>query len=348
MNVFTLNPLRDSRWEHLVGRHPLASIFHTREWLEALHRTYGYEPIVYTTSAPSEELTNGMVFCRIDSWLTGKRLVSLPFSDHCEPLVDSKEERDFLTTSVIEVGRWEGLKYVELRPMVRRSERDGREAAAESESFYLHTIDLRPELQQLFSTFHKSCVQRKIKRAEREGVSCADGRSPELLRKFYRLLIATRRRHQLPPQPLEWFKNLVDCLNDAVTIRVASKASRPIASILTLSFEDQVYYKYGCSEEQFHNLGGMQLLLWQAIQKEKERGVQVLDLGRSDVEHTSLASFKDHWGSRRSVLHYYRYPPARNGHKIQKWSTEVARHTFSLLPDSLLTTAGRILYPHIG
>ena len=86
--VHRLNPLEDGRWDRFVQKHPRSSVFHTSAWLEALRRSYGYHPVVIATSAPGQELEDGMVFCRVDSWLTGRRLVSLPFSDHCEPLVD--------------------------------------------------------------------------------------------------------------------------------------------------------------------------------------------------------------------------------------------------------------------
>ncbi len=92
MSIHTIDPLSDRRWDDLVARHPNASAFHQRGWLEALARTYGYEPVVFTTSSPTAELKNGLVFCRVKSWLTGSRLVSLPFSDHCEPICDSTEE----------------------------------------------------------------------------------------------------------------------------------------------------------------------------------------------------------------------------------------------------------------
>ena len=42
-------------------------------------------------SPPDEPLENGFLFCRVESWLTGRRLVSLPFSDHCEPLCKGKK-----------------------------------------------------------------------------------------------------------------------------------------------------------------------------------------------------------------------------------------------------------------
>jgi hypothetical protein len=46
---------------HLAEEHPRASVFHTIAWLEALRQTYGYQPVVYTTSAPGNGLRNGIV-----------------------------------------------------------------------------------------------------------------------------------------------------------------------------------------------------------------------------------------------------------------------------------------------
>src|SRR5688500_677112 len=92
MKVYRLNPCRDLRWAALVDRHPDASIFHTTGWLESLHRTYGYDPVAFTTSPPGSALANGIVLCDVKSCLTGQRLVSLPFSDHCEPMVQSNDQ----------------------------------------------------------------------------------------------------------------------------------------------------------------------------------------------------------------------------------------------------------------
>ena len=53
--VYTFNPTEDPRWAEFVQRHPRGSVFHTPGWLDALRRTYGYEPVVYSTSAPQAE-----------------------------------------------------------------------------------------------------------------------------------------------------------------------------------------------------------------------------------------------------------------------------------------------------
>ncbi len=349
MSIYMIDPLQDPRWEEFLQKYPGASVFHTPGWLEALRRTYGYQPGVVTTSPPGEELKNGLVFCRIDSWVTGRRMVSLPFSDHCEPLIDNPGNLGVLLSFLESQLTSENWKYFELRPL-RPQAVDG-EAQGHlglSEEFILHRIDLRPELDEVFRNFHKSCVQSKIGKAEKEGLTYEDGRTESLLMKFYHLLLLTRRRHQLPPQPLVWFRNLMDCLGDKLSIRIASKDGRPIASIVTLAYKSSLVYKYGCSDEKFHNLGGMAFLFWRSIQDAKRIGAREFDLGRSEPDNAGLIAFKNHWGASQSRLVYFRFPaPQPQTSKDGAWM-QLAKQVFGRMPDSLLTTAGRFLYRHIG
>src|SRR4029077_9599051 len=211
--IHTLNPLQDSRWPEFLQSHSAASVFHTPSWLEALRRTYGYEPTVFTTSAPGEELQNGIVFCRVNDWLRGCRMVSVPFSDHCQPLVDSEENLKLLLGALRQNREREKWKYIELRPLASwKTGQENQPSFATGEEFFFHTLDLRPSLDTIFYNFDKSCVQRKIHRAELENLDYEEGLSESLLANFYHFLLLPRRRHQLPPQPLAWFRNLAHCL----------------------------------------------------------------------------------------------------------------------------------------
>ena len=346
MTVYTLNPLQDRRWADFVSRHPRAAVFHTPGWLDAIHRTYGYEPVVYTTCAPTESLTNGVVFCRINSWLTGRRMVSVPFADHCEPLVEREEDRSEIFTALrrlVEQAEW---KYIEIRP--RASALLTEPGVTRDRSYGLHTLDLRPPTEELFRRLHKDSIQRKIRRAEREGVLCEEGRSEALLRQFYKLLLLTRRRHRLPPQPFGWFLNLCTCLGDRLTIRLASKDGRPLAAILTLRHGDTLVYKYGASDATVHNLGAMPFLLWAAIRDAKETGLMELDLGRSDSDNSGLMIFKQRLGATASMLTYARWSSLRARHAAEGRAMHVAKQLFTWMPDGLLTAAGRLLYRHIA
>jgi CelD/BcsL family acetyltransferase involved in cellulose biosynthesis len=337
-----VDPISDPRWSQLVGGDARATVFHSPGWLLALRQTYGYEPIVLTTSPPSQPLANGVVFCRIKSWFTGSRLVSLPFSDHCEPLVGAGED----PSQFIDLAALDHLRYVELRPVnVSPSVKNGQGSFREAERFWLHRLDLSPTTEELFHHFHTDCVRRKIRKAEREKVSYEEGKTPALLESFYRLLLRTRRRHRLPPQPKAWFRSLIKCLGDGIKIRVASKDGRPIASILTFSYKNKLMYKYGCSDERYHRFGGIQLLLWRSILEAKEKNYSEFDLGRCELENSGLRIFKDRWGTSRSNLTYWRFQP---GESSVRSDHQVARRFFRLCPPSLLQVAGRSFYRHIG
>lgn len=344
--VYEIDPLQDVRWPQLVDRHNLATVFHSKEWLAALHRTYGYRPSALTTSGPGESLTNALVFCRVSSWLTGRRLVSVPFSDHCTPLIDCEEDFGSLLARLKRERDEQRGKYLELRCDTKSAIwAAGLERSA---TFCLHRLDLRPSLSQLFHAFHESCIRRKLARSQREGVVYAEDTSEESLQKFYQLAVLTRRRHQIPPQPLSWFRNLIACMGDKVKLRLAFQGGQPVAGILTIRHQDTLTYKYGFSDSQFHRFGSMQLLLWKAIQEAKNDGLVEFDMGRTDWNNKGLLTFKDRWGATRSVLAYLRYPASKPQQHIEDLSMRVAKRLFTLAPDGLLKAAGNILYRHIA
>ena len=272
-------------------------------------------------------------------------MVSLPFTDHCEPLVEGPEEvKEILGSLQCALGR-EKFKYIELRPLSASVPKES--GMQENNSFCFHALDLHAELGELFGRLQKDSIQRKIRRAEREALLYEEGRSDTLIKKFYRLFVQTRRRHRVPPQPLDWFRNVVTCLGDRLKIRVASKAGRPIASIITLRHGRTMVYKYGGSDASAHNLGAMPFLFWKAIADAKNGGVQKFDFGRSDSDNAGLITFKDRWGSQRRGLTYWRMP-GRDARVRDQWKLKVAGPIFACMPDLFLAASGRILYRHLG
>jgi len=345
MEIHTLDPLADIRWEQLVSRHRRATAFHRTGWLQALKRTYGFQPVVVTTTPPGEPLNDGIVFCRVSSWITGTRFVSLPFADHCEPLVDDGSECQGLTDwleAECQRGRW---NYVELRPL--SGGRLGRRFRP-VRSYCFHELSLRGNLNDLLRATHKDCVRRRILRAEREGLSYEVGRSKPLLNDFYRLLLLTRRRHGLLPQPMSWFENLIKYGGSEVAIRVARKKDVAVAAMLTLRHRSTVVYKYGCSDDKLHHLGGMPFLMWRLIEEAKATGATDLDFGRSDLDNQGLILFKGRFGTTKKVLNYYRYQDARRLESVIHYGSPAMKRLFCALPDTAFTTAGRMLYRHMG
>lgn len=349
MSVYKIDPLRDPRWRELVNRHPFGCVFHSPAWLEALHRTYRYEQVVFTTSSPTCPLVNGLAVCLVRSWLTGGRMVSLPFSDHCQPLFDSDPEFRFLIDYLqagLEHQKW---MYLELRPAHGNFFANGADQGFRAATRYvLHKMNIRPDLDEVFHGLDRNSVQRRIRRAERAGLVEKCGTSEHLLQEFYRLLVLTRRRHRVPPPPLSWFRNLVSCFGNALDIRVAYQGKTAIASVLTLRFRDTMVYKYGCSDKDYHHLGAMPLLLWRSVQQAKAEGANEVDLGRSDEGNLDLVNFKDHWTKSSTPLTYWRFPGPANLATRQARMLRLAKGVFAGMPDSLLRTTGKLIYRHIG
>jgi hypothetical protein len=119
-------------------------------------------------------------------------------------------------------------------------------------------------------------------------------------------------------------------------------------------YKNTLVYKFGGSDARFHNLGGMQLVLWKSIVEARRDGLKSFDLGRSDPDNSGLITFKDRWGAARSTLKYWKYYPERPffagrgwlGDPV--WKRRLSRRVFSHAPNVCLSAMGRVVYKHIG
>jgi CelD/BcsL family acetyltransferase involved in cellulose biosynthesis len=342
--LFEIDPLGDQRWEAFVRDHPQASAFHQIGWLKALNVCYRYKPVALTFAAPGSPLESALVFCEVKSALTGNRLVSLPFSDHCEPLINHPDEIDLFVRTLTKKVREDSWKYLEIRPIDHPP--SGRDLTV-CHSYCFHVLGLQDSEEVIFRRLHKDSVQRKIRRAKREQLCYQEGTSEILLDHFYKLMIRTRRQKGLPPQPLKWFRALLTCMQGNAKIRVAYKDQTPVASILTISAGKRVVYKYGCSDSRFSNLGGTAMLFWRTIQEAKANGQKEFDMGRSNFDNPGLIIFKDRWGAQRRTLNYWHYPAGSASSRPESLIKH-AKRMISIMPERPLVMIGNLLYRHIG
>lgn len=341
--IYAIDPILDRRWAEFVEDHPGASVFHSREWLQSLSATYEFAPVAFVDAPPGEKICHGQVFCLVNSWLTGKRLVSLPFSDHAESLCGEDEMRAISSYLRAKVDSGD-LRYVELRSGVHGGNEFGFETASE---YYLHKIDIEDDLFSIYGRFHQNCIQRKIRRAEREGITYSEGAGDDYLNEFYRLFLQTHSRHHSPPPSPAWFRNLRNFMGHRIKVRVAWKGSVPIAAMITLAHNRTLMFKYGCSNATYHKFGGVALLFWKCIQDAKSVGMREFDLGRSAPDHRGLILFKEHLGAQRTAMNYLRYP-ARVVLGPHTWEYKLAESILSFVPSATLRAVGPLLYKHMA
>ena len=342
--IQTLDPCEDARWASFASRHPRASIFHQVSWLKALRETYGYRTIAYCRICEAGRITAGIPFCEVRSWLTGNRLVSLPFSDHCEPLVEGPDQIPQLLAPAVSAMKQRNWRYVEIRPLAADY---AAAAGGPGKEFAFHQLNLEPTIEELFQKLHVDSIRRKIQKATKAGLRVEHGSSKKLLADFYELHVLTRKRQLAPPHPLAWFRNVLKCLGDGAHVRVAYKNDSPAAAVFTLETDTTLVYKYGCSDGQFHSLGAMPFVFWDMIADGKTKNKIQLDLGRSDLDNPGLIAFKEKWGAVRQPLTYSRLPVASGGGRAPRGLHSI-RQALRYCPNWMLVGAGKLLYPHVG
>jgi hypothetical protein len=189
-----INPLNYPGWDELLLSHPNCSIFHSSNWARVLHEAYGYKP-QYFAEIHDGKLLSLIPCMEVNSIITGRRGVSLPFTDYCEPIItEKKSTQDFIKEMII-YGKKSGWKSIELRI--------GNSLPKEilpSSFYYGHTLELKQGIEKLFRNLRDS-TKRNIKKAIKEGVETNIYTSVESVREFYHLNCLTRRDHGLPPQP---------------------------------------------------------------------------------------------------------------------------------------------------
>ena len=340
--ITALDPADRADWNQELLSMPGHSFFHSSTWSDVLKESYRYRPF-YFADCVKGEVKSVLPVMGVESLITGKRGVSLPFSDYCEPLADDAQSFRVLLAAAIEHGRREHWKYLEIRGGQRFLEGEDEEAA------YLgHVIDLTNGA--LDSELRDS-NRRNIRKAEKEGVEVEITTAPEALTDFYRLNCLTRKEHGIPPQPLAFFQAFFErviCGTSGFVARAVFDG-RTIASNVYILFGGKAIYKYGASDRQYNHLRANNLLMWKAIEFCSEIGMESLCLGRTDFDHHGLRQFKAGWNAREYTIKYYRYSFGES--KFVKGSNPVpgfAHKLFRKLPSPILNAAGSLLYRHIG
>ena len=114
MDVRIVNPLDLPNWDESILSFPDYSFFHTSAWTRVLVDTYGYKP-VYATAQEGKDFSAVVPMMEVNSFLTGRRGVGLPFTDHCEPLIRDASGFGHLFEALADYGKKNHWSYIEFR-----------------------------------------------------------------------------------------------------------------------------------------------------------------------------------------------------------------------------------------
>lgn len=335
-----LNPLEVAGWDGMILDFPGCTPFHSAAWARLLTESYGYMP-QYVAVKTGARFLAVLPLMEIRSFLTGRRGVSLPFSDRCSILSHNSVHLGAIIDAAMSMGKRRRWSYLDLRGLELPQKPFRR--------FYFHQLDLRPGHQKLFSRL-KSSHKRNIKKAANEGVTSAFFRSLASVRSFYHLNCMTRRKHGLPPQPFRFFRKLHEHVisRGMGLVALAMYRGMPIAGGIFLNLGKMAVYKFGASDPAWLHLRPNNLVMWESIQWYARNDFESLDFGRTDMGHDGLLRFKEGWGSRRTILRYHRFDMATSGFVSSNKPSGKSLRLMEKIPLSVLRLIGRALYRHIG
>jgi hypothetical protein len=338
-----INPLEMSDWDETVGGMPGAGFFHSQAWARVLHDTYGYKPC-YHLLISSGRMRGLLPLMEVDSWLTGRRGVALPFTDEIEPLCDGLPTFHAVFDSAAAFARSQRWKYIEIR-----GGKKWLPDAPPSTSFFHHSLDLSQGEAPLFSNC-ENAVRRAIRKAERSGLEVEFSQSMLSMRRFYDLLCLTRRRHGVPPQPFSFFANIQRHVLETGKgwVILAHKGTVPVAGAVFFHFGREVIYKFGASDETQQHLRANNLVMWRAIQHYAHKESSSMSFGRTSLLNKGLRSFKLAWGTSERETEYIRLGPLGTFQTAADGTKGWHNKLFQSLPAPVSRLAGALLYRHIA
>jgi hypothetical protein len=281
----------------------------------------------------------------IDSWLTGRRGIALPFTDECGPLSCDAEQGRSLLRKTLELGRARRWRWFEAR---------GGRAVLGVEptaiTFYGHLLNLRAGETALLAGV-RSSVRQAIRKAEAAGLTLEVGTSLASVAEFYRLYCLTRRRHGLPPQPLRFFKAIHKHILEPGmgSVILARLRGACVAAAVFFHTDQQAMYKYAASDERFQHTRASNLVMWTGIKWYARRGLGSLHLGRTSSTNHGLRRFKLGWGCDEYAIEYIRYDFSNERFVTRKDESSGWHNSlFRTAPVWVSRLAGQMLYRHWG
>jgi hypothetical protein len=329
-------------WSAHFSSHRLMSLFSSPEWIEILCHTYSLG--IQACLLQNQSVCAALLFSHIHD-VRGDRIVCLPFSDYCDPLVeDARLWHDVLEPLVpLDVP-------VRLRCLQNRlPAQDPRFVLSRTAKW--HGTDLMRAEDELWSSISPQARQ-NIRHALRSGVVVREGRSVEDAQIFYRMHVLTRKnKYRLLAQPFAFFENIFTAFGegDRVAALIAECDGVPLAGIVLLQFRDTLYYKFNASVDQ--KCRANDLLAWHAILFGHRRALTSLDFGVSENDQPGLIRYKRKFASEEREIHFYDWMPQTHNawNTREEEASEILGHVTQMLtdptvPDEITQAAGDKLY----
>lgn len=281
-------------WDAFVLAHPQATFFHRAAWQRIIERVYQHR-CYFLYAERDGEIVGVLPLAHVDSRLFGRSLASLPFAVYGGVVTSDEAVRRALELEAQTVAKRLGVAHLEFRNVTARH------ADWPGQDLYVtFRKEILPD-----EDANMQAIPRKQRAMVRKGIK--NGLRSELddrIDRFFDLYADNVHRHGTPAMPKAYFQALRDEFGpDCEVLTVLDAEGRPISSVMSFYFRDEVLPYYAGDAEAARDLAGNDFKYWELMRRACARGLKVFDYGRSKKDTGSYA-FKKNWGFEPTPLHY--------------------------------------------
>lgn len=273
---------------------PQATFFHRAGWQNIIRNVFRHD--TYFLYAERNGAIEGVLpLGHVNSWLFGNSLTGLPFTVYGGVAASNDAAANALEEEAQRIAVELGVDHLELRNV------EARHADWPTQDLYVTfrkpILPTEEDNMQAIPRKQRAMVRKGIKN---ELVSHID----PTVDRFFRLFADNVHRHGTPAMPKKYFEALQKEFGaDCEVLTVTTRDGKPLSSVLSFYFRDEVLPYYAGDDEAARDLAANDFKYWELMRRACARGLKVFDYGRSK-QGTGPYAFKKNWGFEPTPLHY--------------------------------------------
>lgn len=283
-----------ARWNSFVNLCSEATFFHRAEWQSIIRDVFRH-PTYFLYAEEHGDIVGVLPLAHVKSFLFGNSLIALPFAVYGGVAASAPEAVALLENEAQALARKLGVDHLEFRNV------SPRHAEWPTQDLYVtFRKDILPDVEA-----NLLAIPRKQRAMVRKGITngLTSAIDPNANR-FFKLFADNVHRHGTPALPKRYFEVLLRTFGrDCEVLTVSSPDGRPLSSVLSFYFRDEVLPYYAGDDESARQFAANDFKYWELMRQSCERGLKVFDYGRSK-KGTGPYSFKKNWGFEPQQLHY--------------------------------------------
>jgi FemAB-related protein (PEP-CTERM system-associated) len=299
LTLSLLEPGEEAAWDSFVEESPTGTFFHRAAWKRVIEKAFQHNTF-YILARRRGQVCGVFPLTQVKSLLFGHSLISNAFCIHGGPVSDDEATERALKNEAIRIAMELKAGCIESRGASMTSDPEWQKRSG---MYFIFRRQLAPDVDANLKAIPHT-RRRMVRVARDNGLTSVIDDGVERLHDIYAESV---RQLGTPVFSRRYFRLLKEGFGSACDVVTVLHDNRPIASVMSFYFRDEVMTYYGGGVREARDLAGNDFMYWEVMRRACERGVRTFDFGRSKIG-TGAYDFKRNWGFKPASLVYEFHP----------------------------------------